>query len=211
MTTEITINFIWVESGYEWEIPEDWDDPSSNVQSVSENLNEIAYDWDDTNLLSLEFIVKNLVSPPDFLTNPDFDTVPLSQILKASSNSHQTIEMLPKEWINLGNSLLLKDVNPSVIAVPQGMTPWEWYSLTEAEKLNQMGLSFDIYKFGFFSYELSEGFELESILSDSRFNSYSKEIMNRGPDSEFHTTCDDKCAFRACSKMFLFPASISRW
>lgn len=210
MTTEITINFIWVESGYEWEIPEDWD-PYSNVQSVSENLNEIAYDWDDTNLPSLEFIVKNLVSPPDFLTNPDFDTVPLSQILKASSNSQQTIEMLPKEWMDLGNSLLLKDVSPSVIAVPQGMTPWEWYSLTEAEKLNQMGLSFDIYKFGFFSYELSEGFELESILSDSRFHSYSKEIMNRGPDSEFHTTCDDKCAFRTCSKMVLFPASISRW
>jgi hypothetical protein len=25
MATEVTVNFIWVESGYEWEVPENWD------------------------------------------------------------------------------------------------------------------------------------------------------------------------------------------
>ena len=32
MGTEVSINLIWVESGYEWEVPEDWN-PSSLDQS----------------------------------------------------------------------------------------------------------------------------------------------------------------------------------
>lgn len=227
MATEITINFIWVESNNEWQIPEDWD-PHLFDEPVSENLNEVAEYWNDTQ--NLEFIAKKFISPPDFLGNPEFDIVHLSQLFKESSTAKKTLELLPTEWIELGKSLESIDVDPSVIAVPHGMTPWDWYAMSEDKKLGQMGLSnsetsradgviysdfnsfyFDTYRFGYFGFDLIEDMELEAILEDPRFITYSQEIIKRGPDSGFHTTCDEKCALRPCSRILQFPASISLW
>ena len=105
-----------------------------------------------------------------------------------------------------------------------------WYALTEEEKMGQMGLSesetlradgvlysafnsfyFDTYRFGFFYFDLAGEKEINEILTDSGFISYCQEVIKRGPDSSFHEVCDEKCAFRRCSKMLYFPASISRW
>lgn len=227
MGTEIAINFVWVESNNEWQIPEDWD-PHQFDEPVSVNLNEVAENWNDTQ--NLEFIAKKFISPPDFLSNPEFEVPHLSQMFKESSTAKKTLELLPTEWIELEKSLESIDIDPSVIAVPHGMTPWDWYALSEEEKLGQMGLSqseslradgvlytdsnsfyFDTYRFGSFSFDLVGDMKLESILNDRRFIAYCQEIVNRGPDSEFHTKCDEKCAFRTCSKMVLFPASISSW
>jgi hypothetical protein len=227
VATEISINFISIDSNNEWQIPDDWD-PHLFDEPVSENLNEFAEYWNDVQ--NLEFIVKKFVSPPDFLTNPEFDIVHIRQVLKERSSAARTFESLPREWIELGKTLQSLDVDPCVIAVPHGMTPWAWYGLTEDEQLSQMGLSdthslrsdgvlgseinsfyFDTYRFGAFAFNLVEEMDLEAIAADPRFISYSQEIMNRGPDSGFHTTCDERCAFRPCSRIIHFPASISLW
>jgi hypothetical protein len=47
MATEITVNFIWVDSNNEWQIPEDWD-PHQFDELVSVNLNEVAENWNDS-------------------------------------------------------------------------------------------------------------------------------------------------------------------
>ncbi len=227
MATEISIEFVWVESNNEWQIPEDWD-PHSYDQSVSENLNEVAENWSDDNNLSM--ICEQLILPPGFLTNPFFDTSYLDEMIKLDSRFNSTNSRLSiaNEWIELGVSLKSLEINPSVIAVPHGMTPWSWYALNEEEKLGQMGLSesethredgvlysafnsfyFDTYRFGFFSFDLMEEKELDEILADSAFATYCQEVIKRGPDSGFHEVCDEKCAFRRCSKIVQFPASVS--
>jgi hypothetical protein len=227
MGTEISINFISIDSNNEWQIPDDWD-PQLFDEPVSENLNEVAEDWNDVQ--NLEYIVKKFVLPPNFLTNPEFDTVHISQVLKEGSSAVRTLEFLPLEWIELGSTLQALDVDPNVIAVPHTMSPWAWYGLTQDEQLAQMGLSdahslrsdgvlyseiksfyFDTYRFGSFTFNLVEEMDLESIASDPGFLAYSQEIVNRGPDSGFHMTCDEKCAFRPCHRIIHFPASISLW
>ena len=229
MGTEIAVNFVWVESNNEWQIPEDWD-PHQFDEPVSVNLNEVAENWNDDNNLSN--ICEQLISPPEFLTNPFFDTSYLDLILNLDSQSTSTNSLvsIPHEWIELGTSLKSLDMSVSVIAVPHGMTPWDWYALTEEEKLGQMGLSesetlradkvlysaynsfyFDTYRFGSFYFDLAGDKELNEVLNDSEFTSYCQEVIKRGPDSSFHEVCDEKCAFRRCSKMLQFPASISRW
>lgn len=228
MGTEIAINFIWVESNNEWQIPEDWD-PQQFDEPVSANLNEVAENWSDDNNLST--ICEQMISPPEFLTNPFFDTSYLDLILNldSQSTSANSLVSMPREWIDLGASLKSLDLSVSVIAVPHGMTPWDWYELTEEEKMGQMGLSesetrradgvlysainsfyFDTYRFGFFSFELAADKELNEILTDPEFISYCQEVIKRGPNSSFHEVCDEECAFRRCSKMLHFPASISR-
>ena len=229
MTTGISIDFVWVESNNEWQIPDDWD-PHSFNQSVAENLNEVAENWSDDN--SLSTICEQIISPPEYLNNPSFDTSLLDDLLKLDSpyNSTNSLVLISNEWIELGNTLKSLEINPSVIAVPHGMTPWLWYSLTEEEKLGQMGLSesensradgvlysafnsfyFDTYRFGFFSFDLEEERELNEILTDSGFATYCKEVLKRGPDSSFHEVCDEECAFRRCSKILHFPASLYCW
>lgn len=228
MGTEITINFIWVESNNEWQIPEDWD-PQQFDEPVSVNLNEVAENWSDDNNLST--ICEQMISPPEFLTNPFFDTSYLDLILNldSQSTSANSLVSVPHEWIEVGASLKSLDMSVSVIAVPHGMTPWDWYALTEEEKMGQMGLSesetpradgvlysafnsfyFDTYRFGSFYFDLAGHKELNEILTDPGFISYCQEVIKRGPDSSFHEACDEKCAFRRCSKMLHFPASISR-
>lgn len=237
MVTEISVGFVWVDSNNEWQIPEDWD-PHLFDLSVSENLNEVAEYWNEKH--DLARICTELVLPPEFLTNPQFDTTYLEFFFETTSAAvktekdtarpTRTIEFLPNEWMELGRSLRSLSFNPAVIAVPHGMTPWDWYASSEDEKLSQMGLMdsesfradgvmfshlksfyFDTYRFGFFAFELIEDLELESISIDSRFISYAQEIVERGPDSRFHSTCDDKCSFRQCSRIVHFPASISLW
>jgi hypothetical protein len=127
MVTEISINFISIDSNNEWQIPDDWD-PQLFDEPVSENLNEVAEDWNDVQ--NLEYIVKKFVLPPNFLTNPEFDTVRISQVLKEGSSAVRTLEFLPLEWIELGSTLQALDVDPNVIAVPHTMSPWAWYGLT---------------------------------------------------------------------------------
>jgi len=237
MGTEISLGLVWVDSNNEWQIPEDWD-PHLFDLSVSENLNEVAKYWNERN--DLERICTELVLPPEFLTTPQFDTTYLDFFLDNASaavetendGSHpaRTIEFLPNEWIQLGHSLRSLAYNPDVIAVPHGMTPWDWYALSEDEKLSQMGLSeskslrsdgviysdfnsfyFDTYRFGWFGFELIEDLQLERIYTDLRFVAYAREIVERGPDSEFHSACNDTCSFRQCSRIVYFPASISLW
>jgi hypothetical protein len=229
MATGMSIDFVWVESNNEWQIPEDWD-PNSFNQSVSENLNEVAENWSDDNNLST--VCEELISPPEFLANPFFDTSFLDDLIKLDSRftSTNALVSISSDWIQLGASLRTLEINPSAIAVPHGMTPWSWYALTEEEKLGQMGLSqsetsradgvlysafnsfyFDTYRFGFFSFDLAEDKEINEILNDSEFISYCQEVKRTGPDSSFHEVCDEECAFRRCSKILNFPASISLW
>jgi len=222
---EISINFIWVERNNEWQIPEDWD-PNANDDPVSENLNEVADDWDSDQ--NLELIFNQFVTPPNFLRNPQFDSTFLNLMFKEGAKSSATLELFPSRWVELAKKLQAEDINPSVIAVPHGMTPWEWYALTEEEQLAQMGLVesdtlradgvffsefnsfyFDTYRFGFAGFELSESIELADIIKNPEFIAYSQQVIDRGPDSLFHKTCDDNCAFRPCSTMEIFPASIS--
>lgn len=228
MGTEIAISFVWVDSNIEWQIPEDWD-PHQWDEPVSVNLNEVAGGWNGFETLSSTCVE---VSPPEFLDNPQFDTDYLELLLNLDSNytTENSRILLPDEWIQLGKSLKSQGLSSSVIAVPHGMAPWDWYSLSEAEKMGQMGLSesetlradgvlysafnsfyFDTYRFGFFSFDLAGDKELDEILTDPEFISYCQEVIKRGPDSSFHKACDEKCAFRPCSKMLYFPASISRY
>jgi hypothetical protein len=167
--------------------------------------------------------------PPKFLINPEFDTTFLSLMLKESSRSDKTVELLPSKWIEFGKLLNSMDFNPGVIAVPHGMTPWDWYSLKEDEKLEQMGLGesnslrsdgvlqsefnsfyFDVYRFGSISFQLSEPIELEEIVTNPQFISYSQEIIARGLGFPDHQMCDENCDFQPCSQMEIFPASISQ-
>ena len=71
MATEISVNFVWVDSNNEWQIPEDWE-PHLFDLSVSENLNEVAEYWNEKH--DLARICTELVPPPEFLANPQFDT-----------------------------------------------------------------------------------------------------------------------------------------
>lgn len=224
MATEITINFIWVDNNNDWQIPEDWD-PHLYDEPVSVNLNEVARYWSDDQ--NLNDIAKEIIPPLEFLTDPYFESHYLSEILEGELSATKRIELLPLEWIELGSSLRLLNIDPPVIAVPHGMTPWAWYDLTEDEKLSQMGLAesdflradgvlysdfntfyFDTYRFGSFCFELIEDEEIESILMNHKFLLYAQEVLNRGPDSRFHNMCDDKCGFQSCSRIIQFPASI---
>jgi hypothetical protein len=227
LANEITINFIWVERNNSWQIPENWD-PHDFDYSVSENLNEVAEHWDMGQ--NLEFIFKKFIAPPVFLKNPEFDTTYLHLMFKEGVGAAETIEMLPPNWVRLSKMLQSAELEPSVIAVPHDMNPWEWYALNEDEKLSQMGLGesdsmrsdgvlysefnsfyFDTYRPGSISFELTESIELKDIVTNPQFITYSKEVIDRGPDSLFHTVCDENCAFRPCSRMEIFPASISLW
>jgi hypothetical protein len=226
LANEISIGFIWVDRNNEWQIPEDWE-PHYNEDPVSENLNEVAESYDDNQ--DLESIVKKSASQPDFLQNPEFDTTFLSlmfnETAKASANS---LQFFSPEWMKLAKKLKSKNLNPSVVAVPHNMSPWEWYELSEEEMLSEMGLSesetlradgvlftefnsfyFDTYRFGSISFNLTKNMTLEEIASNSEFVNYCQEIFDSGPDSENHRTCDDNCAFRPCSRIEIFPASIS--
>ena len=69
----------------------------------------------------------------------------------------------------------------------------------------------DVYRFGWVGFELRESIELEDLVKNPEFLSYAKEVMDRGPDSLFHQTCDQDCAFRPCSKIEIFPASVCLW
>lgn len=229
MANQIEISFIWLESNNEWQIPEDWD-PHLFNRSVSENLNEVAENWTDDNSLSI--ICEQLISPPEFLANPFFDTSYFDDLLKLDSHFtlNNSLVSIANEWIELGTSLKSQDINPSVIAAPHGMTPWSWYAITEEEKLGQMGLSesetsradgvlhsafnsfyFDTYRFGCFNFDLAENKELTEIVKDSRFISYCQEVLKRGPDSSFHEVCDVKCVSQRCSKILQFPISLYLW
>jgi hypothetical protein len=225
MTKEISINFIWVNRNTEWQIPEDWD-PHWNEDSVSENLNEVTEDWHDNE--DLELTLTESITPPKFLSNPEFDTTFLSEMFNESARSDKTLELLPSKWIEFGEMLRSMNINPGVIAVPNGVTPWEWYALTEDERLGQMGLAesdslrsdgvlqsdlnsfyFDVYRFGSVSFQLTEPMEIEELVTNPQFIAYSQEIIDRGPGFLAHKTCDENCDFQPCSQMEVFPASIS--
>jgi hypothetical protein len=70
---------------------------------------------------------------------------------------------------------------------------------------------FDTYRLSSISFEITESIELKDIVTNPQFITYAQEVIDRGPDSRFHTVCDENCAFRPCSKMEIFPASISLW
>jgi len=226
MTKELAINFIWVNRNNEWQIPEDLELPE-NDYLITEFLNDVTDRWNDAE--DLEITITEAIKPPAFLANPEFDTSFLSYICNGSlKGAHKTLNFLSPEWVDLGKTLDSKNINPGVISIPNSMTPWEWYALTEEERRSQMGLGesespradgvlyseynsfyFDTYRFGTLYFKLTEPMKLKEIIVNPEFITYSQEITERGLGFISHKTCGDDCDYQPCSQMLKFPANIS--
>lgn len=224
MTEGIAIEFIWVNRNNEWQIPEDLELPEDDYL-ISEFLNDVTDRWNDNE--DLEVTLTAEIEAPSFLAKPLYDGSSLNSICNGTfKGPHKAF--LSREWVELGKTLNSMDIDPDVISVPNSMTPWEWYAMTEEERRSQMGLGesespradgvlyseynsfyFDTYRFGTLYFQLTESMKLKEIIASPEFITYSKEITERGLGFISHKVCDDNCLYRSCSQMLIFPASIS--
>jgi hypothetical protein len=224
MAKGLAIEFIWVNRNNEWQIPEDLELPEDDYL-ISEFLNDVTGSWNDAE--DLEMTLTEAITPPAFLANPVFDSTFLDSICNGSfEGEHKAF--LSREWVELGKTLNSKKINPDVISVPNGMTPWEWYALTEEERRSQMGLGesespradgvlyseynsfyFDTYRFGTLYFKLTEAMKIKEIIANPEFITYSQEITERGLGFISHKKCGDDCDYQSCSQILTFPASIS--
>ena len=224
MTNQLAIEFIWVNRNNEWQIPEDLELPEDDYL-ISEFLNDVTDRWNDAEDLKMSLTEE--IEPPSFLAEPLFDRSSLNDICNGTfEGAHKAF--LSREWVKLGKTLNSTDIDPDVISVPNGTTPWEWYAMTEEERRSQMGLGesespradgvlyseynsfyFDTYSFGTLYFQLTEPMKLKEIIASPKFITYSQEITERGLGFISHKTCDDNCLYKPCSQMLIFPASIS--